>query len=155
MTLDALLLERLADWRPDSTRPALTVDHDASGWRVHVTADSVDTLGCRLRSLEVRRLRPLEDAPPLADQANRLAATVTGLLEPLKVLEIDGEHGIAQLRSTSPAKRDEALRYYEVLRHADGSTHLHRYQSNGSPREAIDFTLTHEALGKLVRDFAA
>ncbi|MGL4554560.1 MAG: hypothetical protein ACRC33_25635 [Gemmataceae bacterium] len=154
MTLDELLLERLADWRPDSTRPALTVDHDAAGWRVQLTADTVDSVGARLRALEVRRLRPLDEALPLADQAARLAATVTGLLEPLKVLELDAGRGVAQLRSTAPAKQGEALRYYEVLRHADGSTYLHRYQGGAGPRAAVDFTLTHDALAKLVRDFA-
>lgn len=154
MTLDEQLLERLADWRPDGTRSALPVEDAAAGWRVLLTADTVDSVGCKLHALEVRRLAPLENQAPLADQAGRLAATVTGLLEPLKVLEIDAEHGVAQLRSTSPAKRGEALRYYEVLRHADGTTLLQRYQA-GAPREAVDFTLTHEALAKLVRDFAS
>lgn len=155
MTLDALLLERLADWRPDGTQPGLTVDHEATGWRVQLTADTVDSVGCRLRALEVRRLRPLADAPPLADQADRLAANVTGLLEPLRVVEIDGGRGVAQLRSTAPARQGEGLRYYELLRHADGSTYLNRYQGGEGPRRGTDFTLTHEALAKIVRDFTA
>lgn len=154
MTLENQLLEKLADWRPDGTRSTLVVDDHDAGWRVQLTGDATDTLGCRLRSLEVRRLRPLENAPALAEQAAGLASRVTGLLEPLRLVEVDGARHVAQLRSAAPTRSGEALRYYEVLRHADGTTTLSRYQAGTGPREAVDFTLTHEALGKIVRDFA-
>jgi hypothetical protein len=152
MTLDELLLEKIANWRPDSTRPTLSVDDNESGWRVHLSADTVDQLGSRLHAVEVRRLRPLEESPPLAEQAAELASRVTGLLEPLRVVETDTSRGIAQLRSAAASTEQVGLRYYEVLRHADGTTSLHRYEANGGPRQAVPFTLTHEALAKFLRD---
>lgn len=152
MTLDERILEKLADWRPDSIRQALTLDDEPSGWRVHITADTVEKLGVRLSSLEVRRLRVLESIASLPQQAQQLASNITGLLEPLKVLEIDEERGIAQLRSVHPSRSGEESHYYEILRHADGSTFLHRYRVGIGRREAVEFCLTHEALAKLIRD---
>jgi hypothetical protein len=156
MTIDETLLQKLASWRPDSVSDRLSVDHAASGWQVSVTAEQVDTLGCRLRDLTLSRLRPMEDAPPLAEQAERIAGRVTGLLEGLRLVEIDEPHGVAQLRSSSPARRGDDVAYYEVLRHGDGTTRVNRYHAPAEgKRQAVPFNLTHEALGKLVGDLAA
>jgi hypothetical protein len=131
------------------------VDHAGSGWQVQVSAEQVDTLGSRLNDVTLSRLRPLEDPTPLAEQAGRIAARVTGLLEPLRLVEVDAPHGVAQLRSTAPARQGDDRAYYEVLRHANGTTRVGRYHTlPAGKREAVPFTLTHEALGKLVRDLA-
>ena len=156
MTIDEALLQKLASWRPDSVSNRLSVDHAGSGWQVNLVAEHVDTLGCRLSELTLSRLRPLGEGRSLADQAGRIAGRVTGLLEPLRLVEVDAEHGVAQLRSTSAARRGDDLAYYEVLRHGDGTTRVHRYQTApGGKRHAIAFTLTHEALAKLVGDLTA
>jgi hypothetical protein len=132
------------------------VDHASSGWQVSLTAEQVDALGCRLRDLTLSRLRPLDEAPPLAEQARRIAERVTGLLEGLRLVEVDEPHAVAQLRSTTPARRGEDLAYYEVLRHADGITRVNRYHAPAEgKRQAVPFTLTHEALAKLVGDLTA
>src|SRR5262249_18814467 len=93
---------------------------------------------------------------PVAEQARRIANQVTGLLEPLRLLEIDAGRDLAQLRSQAPAQRGGDLQYYEVLRHGHRDTQVARYQAShaSSKREQVPFTLTHEALGKLVRDLA-
>jgi hypothetical protein len=157
MTLNELLLEKLAEWRPDTAVQTLDVDHPASGWHAAVTAEQVDTLGCRLREVVLTRLAPLGCTDSLADQASRIAARVSGLLEPLRLVEVDDEHALAQLRSDSPARRGENLQYYEVVRHADGTTRLGRYETSptAGKRKAITFTLTHEALAKVVSDLAS
>jgi hypothetical protein len=156
MTLENQLLQKLADWRPDSSSNRLTVDDTGSGWRVTVQADTVDTVGCRLREVGLARLTPLENPVPLVDRANGVAARVTGLLEPLRLVETDSQRGVAQLRSDVPAAKDEALNYYEVLLHDHGGPNVARYEaSQGKSRQAIPFTLTHDALGKLVRDLAS
>lgn len=156
MTIDETLLQKLANWRPDSSADRLTVDDTASGWQVKLSAEQIDSLGCRLRDLTLSRLRPLEQAPPLAEQAGRIAGRITGLLEPLRLVEVDAEHGIAQLRSTAPAQRGDERAYYELVRHADGTTRVGRYQAApAGKRYTVPFTLTHEALAKLVRDLAA
>jgi hypothetical protein len=155
MNLDEMLLQKLADWRPDSGPQTLEIDDAASGWKAVVSTDAVDTLGCRLHEVILTRTTPLTGAGDLADQAQRIANRVSGLLEPLCLVEVDGEHDLAQLRSESPAKRGAALHYYEVLRHGDGTTRLNRYEASpAGPRKAIGFALTHEALAKVVSDLA-
>ncbi len=158
MTLDELLLQKLAEWRPNTAVQTLNVNHPASGWHVAITAEQVDTLGCRLREVVLTRTSPLGCADSLTDQASRIAARVSGLLEPLRLIEVDAEHALAQLRSHAPAHRGENVQYYEVVRHADGTTRLGRYDANptaGSKRQAISFTLTHEAIAKVVSDLAS
>lgn len=157
MTLENQLLQRLADWRPDSSSNRLTVDDAASGWRVTVQADTVDTVGCRLREVGLARLSPLDNPAPLAERARSVADRVTGLLEPLRLVETDTVRGVAQLRSDAPAVKGEALNYYEVLLHDHGGANVARYQAGQGKggRQAIPFTLTHDALGKLVNDLSS
>ena len=154
--LDEILLRKLAEWRPDTANPTLSLTDPAGAWSVTLDAEAVETIGSRLRQVSVRPVTATVTAP-LREQADRLAREVTGLLEPLRVIEVDNGPGVAQLRSQAPAQRDGANRYYEVTRHADGTTHLGRYQTRPaeSKRQAIPFSLTHEALGKIVRDFIA
>ena len=154
--LDEILLRKLAEWRPDTANPTLSLTDPAEAWSVTLDAEAVETIGSQLRRVSVRPIKATVTAP-LREQADRLARQVTGLLEPLRVVEIDDGAALAQLRSQAPAQRDGAARYYEVTRHADGTTHLRRYQTRPaeSKRQAIPFSLTHEALAKIVRDFIA
>jgi hypothetical protein len=157
MTLDELLLEKLAKWRPDSERQTLDVAHPESGWTVVLTADRVDVVGCQLWEVT---LKPAT-APPTTDlkaRAEQLAARVTGLLEPLRFVELDAARQVAMLRSNSPSQRGEGLFYYEVLLQADGTLGLRRYQASRTGetrRQQIAFALTHEALAKIVADLTA
>ena len=154
--LDEILLRKLAEWRPDTANPTLSLTDPAGAWSVSLAADAVETIGAQFRHVSVRPVTATVSAP-LREQADRLARQVTCLLEPLRVVEVDDGNAIAQLRSQPPARREGPLRYYEVTRHADGTTHLDRYESRPgeSKREAIPFGLTHEALAKVVRDFAS
>ena len=80
---------------------------------------------------------------------------VTGLLEALKVIEVDVEHGRALIRSEEPSRRDNVLAYYELTLQGDGGCVMQRYQislERGQQRQAVPFDLTHDVLGKLVRD---
>jgi hypothetical protein len=158
MTLNELLQRKLAEWRPDSAEKVLVVDDPASGWKAAVSAECVDTLGCRLHEVVLTRTVPLAGGVSLTEQAGRIANRVTGLLESLRLIEVDNKHGLAQLRSESPARRGDNLQYYEVLRHADGTTRLGRFEAQpgaAGKRKAIAFTLTHEALAKVVTDLAS
>ena len=154
MTLENLLLERLAEWRP-AGRATTALDDAGSGWRAVLDAEAVDGIGCRLWGLRLERLQPLPAAVPLREQAEGLARRVTGLLEPLRVVEIDQDRGVAQLRSDAPALKGGGRHYYEVERRECGTTEVQRYQGGSGPRRAVPFDLTHEAAGKLVRDAAA
>jgi hypothetical protein len=158
MTLDELIQRKLADWRPDAAGQTLVIDHPAIGWKAAVSAECVETLGCRLREVVLTRTSPLASTTSLAEQARRIADRVTGLLEPLCLVEVDAEHGLAQLRSESPARRGENVQYYEVLRHADGTTRLGRFEvqpNAAGKRNPVAFSLTIEALGKVVADLAS
>jgi hypothetical protein len=156
MTLAETLLQRLAKWRPDSDRQTLDVTDPQSGWIARLEADHVETLGCRLWELTLKPSQPANDVD-LASCADRAAGRVTGLLEPLRVVEVDRTRGLAQLRSDRPGQRADGQFYYEVLLHADGTTQLRRYQAPDKDqprRRQVAFTLTHEALAKLVADLA-
>jgi hypothetical protein len=152
-TIAENLLRKLAEWRPDTRQQTLELAQTDSGWRVRVQADHVDVIGVRLQALSLTR----EGAPgpdqPLAERASQLANRVTGLLEPLRVLEV-GE--TAQLRSAAPTRRGDEVAYYEILVQDNGAT-VQRYQASleTTGRQAVPFCLTHEALGKLVEDITA
>jgi hypothetical protein len=156
MSLDVLLLEKLAKWRPDSARETLDVA-DASGWSAVVTADCVDVVGVRLWELTVRRPAGAP-AVNLKERAEQTCQRVTGLLEPLTLVEMDGVRNQAQLRSEQPGQLGDDRFYYEVLLEGEGSSTVRRYQApraDAPRRQQVPFTLTHEVLGKLVRDLSA
>ncbi len=155
MTLDELLLEKLAEWRSDTGRQTLALADEPSGWRVELAADHNEQVGCRVWDLSLRRDRQAGDLKAWAD---RTAARVTGLLEPLKLLEVDPAHGTALLRSEAPARRGEALHYYEVVLRGQGEASVRRYEATRDGtrrREQVPFGLTHEAIAKFVRDLTA
>jgi hypothetical protein len=155
MSLNAILLEKLANWRPDKDRATLDVAGD--GWNVAVTAECVDVVGSRLWELSLRRTAEAP-AVELKDRAEQICQRVTGLLEPLRLVEVDAPRNAALLRSEEPGQLGEERFYYEVLLQGDGGSVVRRYQAPqaGQPRrQQVAFTLTHEALAKLVRDLTA
>src|SRR5262245_19606883 len=113
MTLEETRQRKLASWRPDTQSQTLSVDHADSGWKLDLHAECVDTVGARLREHQLTRTRPAAEPVPLAEQARRIANQVTGLLEPLRLLEMDAGRDLAQLRSQAPAQRGGDLHYYE------------------------------------------
>jgi hypothetical protein len=157
MTLDELLPQRLAEWRFDNDRQSLTVTCPESGLAVDLVADCADGVGCRLWEAVLRPTSP-RTGIDLKARADHVAAQVTGLLEPLKLIEIDALRRTAQMRSEEASQRGGDLHYYEVLLQDNGGASVRRYRGPrpGSPRrEQQTFTLTHEALVKLIGDLAA
>jgi hypothetical protein len=157
MTLDERLLENLANWRPDSGRRTLTVSEPTTKTAVNVTADRSDVVGAQLWEVAYHRPATL-DAAGLRTWAEKTAARATGLLEPLRVLEVDAERLTALLRSQAPTHRGDNLFYYELRLHGDGRANLTRYQApakSEGQRQQIVFPLTHETLAKLVADIDA
>jgi hypothetical protein len=156
MTPNATLRQRLAEWRPTS-EDVLTVTDGA--WTAEVQAERCETLGCLVRELTLRHAPPEGATPPgLKEWAERVAARVTGLLEPLRLLEVDDVRRTAVLRSNEPARQDDELSYYELLLDGAGTANLRRYRASRQPgvrREAVGFALTHDALAKLAGDVAA
>jgi hypothetical protein len=156
MILDETVLQKLAEWEPPAGRQTLHLT-TASGWSLALTADRHDQLGSLAWELALRRQGPAPAGKGVADWARCVAERVTGLLEPLKVVEVDAERNEALLRSQDPAQRGEKLFYYEVLLKGTSTAAVRRYQAlpgNGK-REQVTFALTNEALAKLVADLTA
>ncbi|HEY7331302.1 MAG TPA: hypothetical protein VH592_26950 [Gemmataceae bacterium] len=152
MSLDALLLEKLANWRSTSGRATLEASGD--GYNAAVAVECVDVVGSRLWELS---LRPAvqTSAVELKTRAEEVSQRVTGLLEPLRLVEVDAPGKVALLRSEQPGQLGEDRFYYELLLFGDGGSVIRRYRTphEGQPRrQQVAFTLTHEALAKLVRD---
>jgi hypothetical protein len=160
MTLNETLLQKLTEWPPAAgDRQTLTVHDEGSGWTVAVTADRRDELGCLLWEMTLKRaaVPTTGGGPALKAWAGRAAERVTGLLEPLKVVEVDLVRNEALLRSEEPAQRGEDRYYYEVLRRGSLEAIVRRYHGSRQPggrREQVPFALTHEAIAKLAADLA-
>jgi len=157
MSLAETLLQKLGDWRPAGEgRHAVGLSLPDHGWTVRLTADRVDTLGCLLTEIEAERATPLaEDDRVLEAHTRRAASRVTGLLEPLRVVEIDRVRHVALLRSDAPPRKDKSVLYYEVTFHGRNRVTVERFKAaaqSPAKRDAIAFALTHEVLAKLVDD---
>lgn len=155
MRLAEMLQSKLSEWEPAGAgRHSWAQSLADTGWSLHLTADRADTVGCLVWELTLVRA----DASAVSNDALKASATgaaerVTGLMEPLRFLELDATRGEALLRSTSPTKRSDALAYYEVVMTAGNQIQVRRYKAApASHREQVAFALTHEAIAKLVDD---
>src|SRR5579871_3436452 len=101
MTLENMLRKKLADPPPpDGSAPTLA----HQGWNVQVRPAASDGLGCALWELTLQRDRPA--AGDVRAWAERVSRKVTGLLEPLRLLEVDAGRQVAVLRSATPKAGD-------------------------------------------------
>jgi hypothetical protein len=153
MTLENTLLEKLSEWQPPPGRNSLHLN--TAGWSITVQADRSDALGCLVWELQLQR-----DGTAEVDVAAWAAATadrITGLTEPLKVIEIDASRRQAQLRSEAPLQRGTKRLYYELLLSGLGGAILKRFQCSDAhtAREQVPFAITHETLARLAGDVAA
>jgi len=158
MTLDETVLRKLTDWHPvRGSRQTLAVPDEGSGWAVSLVVDRHDELSSAFWEVNLQRVAPARGEVTLEGWANGVASRVTGLLEPLRVLEIDAQRNEALLRSNEPTRRSADLFYYEVLLKGTQAASVRRYQGNpgGGRREQVPFVLTHEAVAKLVGDLLA
>jgi hypothetical protein len=149
MTLEKTLRHQLNNPEPGGFHVSL------AGWDITLVADRQDSLSCSLKELALARNAPIQEALPV--WATRLAGRVTGLIEPLKIVEIDPSLGKALLRSEAPASDDGKAYYYELLLERTNRTSatLRRYAGDligVEKREAVPFVLTHDAVVKLASD---
>lgn len=156
MTLSETLLSKLSEWTPTGPgRHSWSYPLGDSGWVLNMAADRVDSLGCQIWELLLTRSgEPIPNAA-LKVKAENAATRATGLLEPLHFIELDETRCEALLRSETPAKRGQALAYYEVLMSGGLKIVVRRYVNNpekARQREQTAFVLTHEAVAKLVDD---
>jgi hypothetical protein len=154
MTLDDTLRKNVAELPAEPGRT--TCDFVHKTWSVRLTVERHDPLGCLLWELSLHRDNAVAGAQK--EWGERLVQRITGLLEPLKLHEVDAPRQLAYLRSAAPTGRGEALQYYEVALHGLNELYLRRYQGfheAGKKREQIAFALTYEGLAKLLDDLSA
>lgn len=154
MTLENKVLQKLAETKPVGERHELMIS--AGAWTAHLTYDRRDELSGRLWEAALHRNALAEGH--VQDWAGRIAKRVAGLMEPLKVVEVDAVKQQALLRSAAPTVKGDDHFYYEILLRGTANAVIHRYQASQQPgkrREQIAFALTHEALAKLVGDVTA
>ena len=157
MSLAETLLPKLAEWRPAGEgRHTVSLALPDHGWTVGLSADRAESVGSLLARVEATRTDPVaEDDVILEAHARKAAGRVTGLLEPLRLVEIDRGHHVALLRSDAPPTKGDAVQYYEVNFSGRNRVTVERFKANQvgpAGREAIPFALTHESLAKLVDD---
>src|SRR5690349_13450246 len=112
MTLAEKLLPKLSEWRPAGTgRHSWSEAVPGSGWGVTLAVDAADSLSCLVWELALTRTAEAPAGFSLRNWADAVANRVTGLMEPLKVHEVDVVHGVAVLRSDAPARKGESLAY--------------------------------------------
>ena len=157
MTLTESLLPKLSEWRPAGDgRHSLAAAVPEAGWVVQLTADKADSLSCLVWELTLSRTSEAPEGFALRAWAEGVAKRATGLLEPLRVLEVDAVRGEALLRSDSPAKKGAAVAYYEVKLFGTDRAVVRRFAASRteSGRDQVAYALTHEVLAKLVGDIA-
>src|SRR5688572_8973339 len=90
MTLTESLLPKLSEWHPAGAgRHSLAVASPETGWTAHLTADKADSLSALVWELTLSRTGDVPEGLALKAWAERVAKRATGLLEPLRVLEVD------------------------------------------------------------------
>ena len=153
MTLAESLLRSLGE-NEERGRHTMTVR--LPGWDVQVLAERADTLAALVRELVLERAGGAPAGLTLRGWAEGVAARATGLMEPLKVLEVDDARGEALLRSTAPATKGEAVAYYEVKLLGTARAEVRRFAATRTAggRDQVAFALTHEVLAKLAGDIA-
>ncbi len=153
MTLENTVLQKLSEWQPPPGRQEFFAAAD--GWTVSVTADRSDALGCLVWEFSLRRDGSAE--VDVQQWATASAERVGGLMEPLKVVEVDVLRKVAQLRSESLSPRGDKRLYHELLLGGIANAELRRFQtaSGGTAREQVPFAVTHETLARLAGDLAA
>lgn len=152
MNLNEALLQKLSEWQPTS-RQTLSLAWEGAPWLFHLTVDAGDAYSCRVWELTGRQDNPQKERIALKTWADSICRKATGLMESLRIVEIDEPGGSALLRSSEATTRGSRLEYYELLLKDSGEVLFHRYQKSHEPgmqRERIGFTLTHEAILRLL-----
>lgn len=157
MTIAETLQQKLGDWKPvGEDRHWLSIDLGHNDWVISIEADRVESLGTLFHQIDLHQTPSKQLTPDVLENASRsIANRVTGLLEDLKLIEIDQLKGIAIIRSDKPKNRDDHVEFYQLTLTKDNHIAIQRFKaSRHSPahREQIHFALTHEVVAKMIED---
>ena len=146
------------DARPDPETLPCDVAADDGGNRLSLRLTAAGPVGLAFETLEFTTAdRTVRSPDALRAWADRLAATLTYLMEPLVVVELDTLAGEAELRSQSPTPRGDLRSYYEVRLYQTGALRLSRvvFDDASRRRGPAICQLTVEVLERLADDLVA
>jgi hypothetical protein len=156
MTLADIVRQKVAENPPRAGRHALLVA--AGGWSLNLTLDRKDELGCLVWELVLQRSGASPAEETLRSWAERIVRQATGLLESLKIIEIDDQRHEGLLRSSAPSQWKGKNSYYELLLQGTSRAWVRRYQADDAGtarRQQVAFALTYDALAKLAGDLTS
>lgn len=167
MNLGQKFLETLHAVRRTESLPKADTDNgyvieaEMDSMRVTAEIQDFDKFSCILKTLVVRRAQ----APPanaalkalLLRQAAECERRISYLLENFRLLEVDEENYLAQVRSAAPHQKRDGKFYYEVLlQHGLGAAFArYRKARDAESRELVACHVTQEVLERLVDDLVA
>ena len=134
----------------------VTVEDGPNRFTFNLTA--LDSVGVAFDSMEFATTdRQDWTSQALNAWGERLAARVTYLLEPLKVLEIDSGGGEVQIRSQAPSARAEQRGFYEVRLFKNGRLRMERFVFEDATRQRrrTPCQFTREVVERLADDISA
>ena len=145
---------KIDEWPMGPGQQTLVIADDNAAWQASLTADRHDSVGCLVWELAWQALRSGRDVNSLSldARAQQLAAGLSGVLESVRVVEVDPARHEALLRSSPSARRADAPLYYEVLVRDMSQVTIRRFRGGepGKPRQQVAFALTNETLARLV-----
>ena len=132
-----------------------------AGPRVSLTLADYDRYSITLNKLQVCDSKLAENGDVetyLRQRAAQVTSRVSYLEEPLDLLELDIEAGVAQLRSDLPHKTDDEIVYWEALIQAKPQPMIsltrYRWIPNRREREIIIYPATFALVGRISQDLA-
>lgn len=134
--------------------PALALAADEGAHHMLLDVTLAGPVGFSALGLEFRADGPERTIDQLKDWADRVAARVTYLMEPLRVVEIDPVGVEVELRSAAPTSRNGVRAFYEVRLRRAGTLNLARVVFDDATRTRRDepFQMTREVLERLTDD---
>jgi hypothetical protein len=157
MTLAEPLQERLSSWSPAGDgRHTWGESFPDAGWIVHLAADHNDKVASLAWELTLTRTGDAPAGLTVRGWAERVVATSSGLMERLKLIEVDDGRGEAIVRSDTPTKKGPQAFYYEIKLTGLSRAVVRRFKADltTGTREQVTFPVTHEVLAKLAGDIA-
>lgn len=134
--------------------PALPVTADEGPHHLTLDVTLGGPVGFSATDLLFQADGPERTIDELKDWADRVAARVTYLMEPLRVVEVDPVGAEVELRSAAPSQRKGVRAYYEVRLRRAGTLNLARVVFDDATRTRRDepFQMTHEVIERLADD---
>jgi hypothetical protein len=160
MSLSQKIAAELASRAASGAPGPAVLAADEPPHRMDIAARQVSMIGAEIDVLDFwadRPAQPDRTISELQQWADRLAATITYLMEPLVVIEIDAQGVEVEMRSQAPTVRQGLKAYYEARLDRSGHLRITRRGFDQATRMTADvpFQLTGEVLERLADDLVA